>query len=103
MQGRDTHQVDLAQTGETAPAEETALGDVNADGMVNASDAALILIASAQQGAGGERILTDAQEIIADVNADGSVNAVDVSLVLIHAAEAGAGESDGAFSDDMPA
>ena len=71
---------------------ESALGDVNGDGTVNASDAAQILIAAAAIGAGNESGLTAEQEAVVDVNGDGSINASDAAVVLIYAAAIGAGQ-----------
>ena len=61
--------------------------------IVNASDAALILIAAASIGAGEDAGLTDAQKAAADVNHDGSVNASDAAIVLIYSAAVGAGKN----------
>lgn len=84
-------------------------GDVNADGVVNAVDASLILTYSANAGAGNEALLTDGTDAVledfayfrADVNgesrnsgADGSaLDAGDAALILQYASLAGAGES----------
>lgn len=68
-----------------------ALGDVNSDAYVNASDAAQILIAAAKLGAGGESGLTSDQESVSDINSDGIINASDAALVLVYAAYVGAG------------
>lgn len=76
------------------PAEdlpEPSLGDVNADGKADASDAAKILTAAAAAGSGAEDVLTAAQQLRADVNADGSCDASDAALVLQYAAAAGTG------------
>ncbi|MCR4644158.1 MAG: endonuclease [Oscillospiraceae bacterium] len=73
-------------------AEQKGLGDLNEDGIVNASDAALILIAAASIGAEGSSGLNAAQEQAADVNGDGIINASDAAIVLIYAAAAGAGQ-----------
>lgn len=56
---------------------ETAVGDVNRDGNLNAVDARYVL-----QAASGARELTDADKRIADVNGDGKVNAVDARWIL---------------------
>lgn len=66
-------------------------GDVNGDGLVNASDAARILIAAALLGASETSGLTEAQEKAADVDGDGLVNSSDAALVLMYAAYVGAG------------
>lgn len=55
----------------------TTAGDVNGDGTINASDAALILMHSASL-----TTLTTAQAAAADLNSDGSVNSIDAALLL---------------------
>ena len=78
---------------------ERALGNVNDDEIVNASDAAVILIAAAAMGAGGESSLNEAQMQAADVNKDENVNASDAAIVLIYAASVGAGNTDAKITD----
>ncbi len=73
----------------TAPA--VSLGDVNADGYVDANDAAMILLAAANTGSGNESGLTAEQTACADVNGDGNVDAIDASYVLQYAAYKGTG------------
>lgn len=68
------------------------LGDLNGDTIVNASDAAQILIAAAVIGAGQDSGLTEAQKNAADVNHDSSINASDAAVILIYAAAIGAGQ-----------
>ncbi|MBR6616658.1 MAG: leucine-rich repeat protein [Oscillospiraceae bacterium] len=70
---------------------EASAGDVNADNAVDATDAAMILVAAAAQGAGSAHGLTDAQAAAADVDGSGSFDATDAALVLQYAAYAGAG------------
>ena len=67
-------------------------GDPNEDGIVNASDATEMLIASARMGAGQESSLDEAQTQAADVNKDGIVNASDAAIVLRYAAAVGSGD-----------
>ena len=67
-------------------------GELNGDGTINASDAAVILIAAAAIGAGQDSGLTEAQKTAADVNCDGICNASDAAIVLIYAAAVGAGQ-----------
>ncbi|MCR4647220.1 MAG: leucine-rich repeat protein [Oscillospiraceae bacterium] len=76
-----------------------ALGDIDNDGIVNASDAAKVLIAAAAMGAGEASGLTDAQMTAADVNGDGIVNASDAAIILIYAAAVGAGQEDVKITD----
>ena len=64
-------------------------GDCNADGEVNAQDAAEQLIAAANAATGGEIEITGAN----DVNADGAVNALDAAAVLAYAAAQGSGQN----------
>ena len=66
-------------------------GDVDYSRTVNASDAARVLIAAAEFGAGGEPGLSDRQQSAGDVNRDGEVNASDAALILQYAAVSGAG------------
>lgn len=61
-------------------------GDSNADGEVNAGDAAEILLAAAESGTGTDVAVTSA----ADVNADGKIDAADASAVLVYATAQGA-------------
>ena len=63
--------------------------DLNADNTVNASDAAIVLIASAAVGAGDTSKAIPAEQ--ADVTGDGTVNASDAAKILIYAAAVGAG------------
>ncbi len=69
------------------------LGDVNLDGVVDASDAADILIYAAELGSGDVSEEKDAQWIgRADLSNDGNLNADDASQLLQLAAKLGAGE-----------
>lgn len=72
-------------------ADTAVLGDANADGNIDAVDAANILVASAAIGSGGESGLTETQEQSADVNGDGAFDAVDAAVVLCYAAAVGSG------------
>ncbi len=75
------------------------LGDVNSSKEVNASDAAKVLIAAAQIGAGRSSGLTTMQTISADVNGDRTVNASDAAVILVYAAAIGAGRTDVSIKD----
>ncbi len=77
--------------GKQAVAPETGAGDVNADSTVDATDAAMILVAAAAQGAGGDTGLSEAQTAAADVDGSGAFDATDAAFVLQYAAYAGAG------------
>ncbi len=70
---------------------KVTLGDLNSDTKVNASDAAMVLIAAANIGAGADSGLTPEQTTAADVNDDTYVNASDAAIILQYAAEYGAG------------
>ncbi len=72
---------------------EFSLGDVNLDGVVDATDASMILIAAAADGAGQDTGLTEEQLTNADVNIDGAFDATDAAYVLQYAAAAGTGYS----------
>ncbi|MBE6848315.1 MAG: hypothetical protein E7502_00175 [Ruminococcus sp.] len=71
-----------------------ALGDINGDKIVDASDAAQILIAAAKMGSAGASGLNADQTYAADVNADTAVNAADAAFVLCYAAYVGSGGTD---------
>ncbi|MBE6851735.1 MAG: hypothetical protein E7504_08450 [Ruminococcus sp.] len=77
--------------GNMEPTVKTNSGDVNTDGVTDATDAAMILVAAAAQGAGAEHGLTEAQAAAADVSGDGSFDATDAAMVLQYAAYVGAG------------
>ena len=80
------------------PTVPTAVGDVDADGHVNAVDAAMILVAAAAVGAGNECDLSEAQTAVADVNEDGFFDSADAAYILQFAAEAGSGYT-GSFEE----
>lgn len=75
-----------------------AMGDLNDDTNIDASDAAMILVAAAAVGAGEDSGLFSAQEAAADVDSDGTFNAIDAAYILQYAAAAGAGYT-GSFAD----
>ena len=84
----------------TAPVEpDTSLGDLNGDNAINASDAAVVLIAAAQIGAEGTMDLTAAQQKAADVNKDEKINASDAAIILMYAAAVGSGEQNVKIED----
>ncbi len=82
---------------------EYVRGDVTGDGLINASDAALILKTAARSAANGESagaIIAAEKNIaeneyeayqIADVSEDGAINASDAALLLNYAARYGSG------------
>ncbi len=59
-----------------------SLGDVDADGNINALDASMILTAYANTATGKDSGLVQEQITAADVNSDGAVDALDASEVL---------------------
>lgn len=67
----------ISRTYKISVGEYTALGDVNADGAINSTDAALVLKYMAGMGEMPEN---------ADVNYDSSVNSIDASLILKYSA-----------------
>lgn len=73
------------------PPPPPSVGDINIDGSINASDAAMILTAAAVAATGGDTGLTEEQISLADLNEDGVFNAIDASIVLCYAAYVGAG------------
>ena len=83
----------MGLTATALPVQALSLGNVNGDGAVNASDAAVVLIASAAMGAGRSSGLSSAQLQAANVNGDSAVNATDAAVILIYAAAAGAGSN----------
>ncbi len=79
--------------------DDGILGDVTEDGLVDASDAAAILVAAAKLGSGAESGLTETQEAAADVNGDGAINATDAAAILSYAAAIGSGSEDAKLED----
>lgn len=85
----------------TANYEESSvvLGDVNEDALVDASDAAAILVAAAKLGSGAESGLSESQTAAADVNGDGAIDAMDAAAILSYAAAVGSGNADAKLED----
>ena len=81
----------LAYSVPSPSVNELSSGDVNGDSLVNAKDAASILVEAAQVGAGLSASFTKMQTTAADFNSDGIVNAKDAAQILSHAAAIGAG------------
>ncbi|MBR3629837.1 MAG: hypothetical protein IKN55_05105 [Oscillospiraceae bacterium] len=81
--------------------DDYTLGDVNADGNINASDAALVLIDAAQAGASddGASKLTATQQKAADINKNGEITASDAAFILIFSAAYNAGRTDVKIED----
>ncbi|MDE5854491.1 MAG: hypothetical protein K2H19_05450 [Ruminococcus sp.] len=57
-------------------------GDINNDGLVNSSDASIVLAEYAALSTSSESTLNDSQKKAADINNDGMINAVDASFIL---------------------
>ena len=74
-------------------------GNLTGDSVINASDAAKILIGASNYGAKGQTGLTGAQEDAGDVNGDHRINASDAAIVLIYSAAVGAGKSGARLQD----
>ena len=85
-----------ATTTTSAPAETSVTpyskGDVDGDGIINAKDAARVLIAAAYIGTGNKTGLTAEAESAADVNKDGTINSKYASVILQYAAAVGTGK-----------
>ena len=75
------------------------IGDLDGSQTVNATDAAMILKASANLGTGNESGITSTQEYAADVNSDGKCNANDAALILRYSAAVGAGIFSGTLTE----
>ena len=58
------------------PKPDVAYGDVNGDGIINSTDAAIVY-----RSVNGRYTLTDSQKLAADVNGDGAVNSTDAALI----------------------
>ena len=67
---------------ETEPDTLPCKGDINGDGLVNASDAVAVLKEVASVSAGNDSLLTEEQKLSADLNSDTVIAANDASLIL---------------------
>ncbi|MBQ4465166.1 MAG: hypothetical protein II916_04310 [Oscillospiraceae bacterium] len=74
--------------GQYAPARDR--GDADGTKIIDAADAAKILLYSARNSSGGEPGVSNEFLKAGDVNNDGAVNAIDASIVLTYAAAKGA-------------
>lgn len=81
----------IPNTNYMIPFDATNWPDLNDDGAADAKDAAIILTAAANIGAGNPSGLTPEQERRADANRDGEINASDAAIVLSFGAQSGAG------------
>ena len=96
----DVTQITLTVISDTSESK-AELGDLTQDEKVDASDAAMILVAAAKQGSGQDSGLTEAQKTAADVNQDGKIDASDAAYILQYAAAKGAGAFAGTLSEYM--
>ena len=96
----DVTQITLTVTSDTSESQ-AELGDLTQDEKVDASDAAMILVAAANQGSGQDSGLTEIQKTAADVNHDGKIDASDAAYILQYAAAKGAGAFAGTLSEYM--
>lgn len=72
-----------------AAGSANALGDADANGIVNALDASHVLIKATELGTGGTA--SSEEFAVMDVNEDGQINALDAAVILSYAADTGAG------------
>jgi hypothetical protein len=82
---------DLTQAVYSAVSATDGIGDVNSDGVVNALDAAEVLVYAAQAGSGVSKTTSYGFIWAGDFNADGETNSVDAAQILTYAAESGSG------------
>ncbi len=72
--------------------QEIEIGDCNADGQIDAVDAAEVLIYAAASGASESIEIDEAMLPIYDVNCDGTIDTIDAAEILIISVSASAGE-----------
>ncbi len=72
-------------------AEAYAIGDVNGDTLVDAEDAALILVDAVAIGSEGMSTFTEAQFSAADVDGSGTHDATDAAAILVYSTAYGTG------------
>lgn len=70
---------------------ECILGDLDSNHVVNALDAALLLSAAANIGAGEPSGMCRAQEAASDLNQDGNIDSLDATVILGYASYSGTG------------
>ncbi len=75
----------------TPPSNELEFGDINDDGLIDAVDAAAILMEYASLSTGGSSTLSVEQQRVADINGDGLIDAVDSTFILRYYAEISTG------------
>jgi hypothetical protein len=67
-------------------------GDINGDGMIDSSDASLVLAEYAKIQTGEDETFTKEQNIAADVNKDGVIDSSDASKILSYYAMVSTGK-----------
>ena len=72
---------------------EIKTGDCNADGKINAMDAATVLTYAAASGASASESVSDTVLAVYDVNMDGAIDAMDASEILFLSANNGTGSA----------
>ena len=78
---------------------DVSLGDLDGDGVIDASDASTVLAAYAAVQSGGDSGLDAAQTSAADVDGNGVVDASDASTILAYYAFVQTGSKDTSFAD----
>ena len=93
--------VALSSAADTAYGEASLfmIGDIDGDGVVDATDASAVLSAYACTSAGQDSPLYSYQTSAADLNGDSAVDAVDASLILSYYAWASATDEGGIMTD----
>jgi hypothetical protein len=76
---------------ETPENPPVSLGDINADGLINSSDATLILSNYSAIATGGDSTFSAEQTKAADINNDGKCDSIDASLILAYYAHTSTG------------
>ena len=87
------------ETTTTIPPKKFTPGDLNQDGEIDAADAAELLKAAANLGAGHASGLSPELEQAANVNGDSNIDAADAAVILIYAAGKGSGTITAEFED----
>lgn len=76
------------------PEKKVSLGDVNGDGLVDATDATSVLVEYAGLSTGNQSTFTESVKQSADVNKDNMINAVDATVILQYYAHLSTGGTD---------
>lgn len=79
------------KSAETPEKPPVSLGDINADGLINSSDATLILSNYSAIATGGDSTFSAEQTKAADINNDGKCDSIDASLILAYYAHTSTG------------